>query len=139
MGLYDNRLAELSRPRRSRRVADRRGPFSQLHPASRPPVSRSAFARPPTPRPTRPVARPQPSPVFVGEAARKRPSMDIQALLFSRADGWTASKAKEWAKSHGYKHGKVHVTDQYVRIRQFDPKGLKVKRTITLGSGIRAV
>jgi len=65
--------------------------------------------------------------------------MDIQSLLFSRADGWTASKAKEWARSHGYKHGKVDVTDQYVRIRQFSPKGLKVKRTITLGRGIRAV
>ena len=65
--------------------------------------------------------------------------MDIQSLLFSRADGWTEGKAKEWAKAHGYKHGKVHVTDQYVRIRQFDPKGLKVKRTITLGRGIRAV
>ena len=65
--------------------------------------------------------------------------MDIQSLLFSRADGWTAGKAKEWAKSHGYKHGKVDVTDQYVRLRQFDPKGLKVKRTITLGRGIRAV
>jgi|GEM_PF-2561954 len=65
--------------------------------------------------------------------------MDVQSLLFSRADGWTPSKAREWAKSHGYKYGKVHVTDQYVRLRQFDPKGLKVKRTITLGRGIRAV
>ena len=65
--------------------------------------------------------------------------MDVQSLLFSRSDGWTEAKAKQWAKSHGYKHGKVHVTDQYVRIRQFDPKGLTVKRTITLGSGIRAV
>jgi hypothetical protein len=65
--------------------------------------------------------------------------MDIQSLLFDRDAGWTADKAKQWAKSHGYKHGKVHVTDQYVRVRQFDPKGLKVKRTITLGRGIRAV
>ena len=74
------------------------------------------------------------------EAARRsRPPMSIQALLFDRDAGWTASKAKEWAKSHGYKYGKVHVTDQYVRIRQFDPKGLKVKRTKTLGRGIRAV
>src|SRR5208337_1920074 len=44
-----------------------------------------------------------------------------------------------WAKSHGYKFGKVDITDQYIRIRQFDPKGLKVKRTKTLGRGIRAV
>jgi hypothetical protein len=65
--------------------------------------------------------------------------MDIQSLLFGRDAGWTEGEAKQWAKSHGYKHGKVDITDQYVRIRQFDPSGLKVKRTITLGRGIRAV
>lgn len=63
--------------------------------------------------------------------------MRVQSLLFGA--GWTEAKAKEWAKAHGYKYGKVDITDQYVRIRQFDPKGLKVKRTITLGRGIRAV
>ena len=65
--------------------------------------------------------------------------MDVQSLLFDRSAGWTAGKAKAWAKSHGYRHGKVHTTDRYVRIRQFDPKGLKTKRTITFGHGIRAV
>jgi hypothetical protein len=65
--------------------------------------------------------------------------MDVQSLLFSRADGWTEGKAKQWAKAHGYKHGKVDVTDQYVRLRQFDPKGLKIKRTIPFGRGIKAV
>jgi hypothetical protein len=65
--------------------------------------------------------------------------MDVQALLFDRSAGWTPSKAKEWAKSHGYKYGKVHVTDQFVRLRQFDPKGFKVKRTIPFGRGIKAV
>ena len=64
--------------------------------------------------------------------------MDVQSLLFSR-DTWTVSKAKAWAKSHGYRYGKVDVTDQYIRIRQFDPKGVKVKRTIPFGRGIRAV
>lgn len=49
--------------------------------------------------------------------------MEVQSLLFSRAEGWTTSKAKQWAKSHGYKHGKVDVTDQYIRLRQFDPEG----------------
>jgi len=65
--------------------------------------------------------------------------MDIQSLLFSRGEGWTESKAKAWAKSEGFKYGDVAVTDQYIHIRQFSPKGLKVKRTITLGRGIRAV
>jgi len=101
MGLYDDRLADLSE---SRRVA-----------------SRQPFTSP------RPVLR------------SSKPSMDVQSLLFDRNAGWTAAKAKAWAKSHGYRHGKVHVTDQYVRIRQFDPKGLRVKRTITFGHGIRAV
>src|SRR5271157_6543392 len=110
MGLYDDRLADLSE---SRRVASR-GPFA----------------------PARPVVR-----GVVQPPAREssKPSMDVQSLLFDRSAGWTQAKAKAWAKSHGYRHGKVHVTDQYVRIRQFDPKGLKVKRTITFGSGIRAV
>ncbi len=72
------------------------------------------------------------------EAAR-RPSMSAQSLLFDRDAGWTESKAKAWAKSHGYRYGKVDVTDRYIRIRQFDPKGSKVKRTIPFGRGIRAV
>ena len=72
------------------------------------------------------------------ETAR-RPSMAVQSLLFDRSAGWNASKAKAWAQSHGYRYGKVDITDQYVRIRQFDPKGSKVKRTIPFGRGIRAV
>lgn len=78
-----------------------------------------------------------PRPPDVGES--KRPSMSAQSLLFSRTAGWTPSKAKAWAKSHGYRYGKVDVTDQYVRIRQSDPKGFKTKRTVTFGKGIRAV
>src|SRR5271167_1406520 len=132
MGLYDNRLAELSNPRRGRGVAARRGPFSPLPHTPRAPVSRLAPV-------SRPVRRPPQAAPTIAREADRRPSMDIQSLLFDRDAGWTTDKAKQWAKSHGYKHGKVHVTDQYVRIRQFDPKGLKVKRTITLGRGIRAV
>lgn len=69
----------------------------------------------------------------------KRPSMDVQSLLFGCDAGWTVERAKAWAKAHGYRFVKIHVTDQYIRIRQFDPKGTSVKRTITLGRGIRAV
>jgi len=65
--------------------------------------------------------------------------MRPQSLLFDRAAGWTVEKAKAWAKSHGFKSGKVDVTDQYVRLRQFDPKGFAVKRTVPFGKGIRAV
>jgi hypothetical protein len=65
--------------------------------------------------------------------------MQTQSLLFSRADGWTVEKAKAWAKKHGHKSSKVDVTDQYVRLRQLDPKGFQVKRTVPFGKGIRAV
>lgn len=65
-------------------------------------------------------------------------SADVQSLLFSR-NGWTAASAKSWARSHGYKSAGVDVTDQHIRIRQFDSKGFKTHRTIPFGRGIRAV
>jgi hypothetical protein len=110
MGLYDDRLLELSEKRHGSRAAQRRA-----SPAPRNPMLRSR------------------------EQAEPKPSMSAQSLLFDRSAGWTDSKAKAWAKSHGYLYGKVDVTDQYVRIRQFDPKGSKVIRTIPFGRGIRAV
>src|SRR5579871_6668811 len=157
MGLYDTRLAELSEAAgRSHRRVGRRGVSARRPervPARRfaPPPPAPSFARPS--RPSTPPAAPRPFersfarrvgevPYVaraVDEAKRSRPPMDVQSLMFSRADGWTVSKAKQWAKSHGYKHGKVDVTDQYIRLRQFDPKGLKVKRTKTFGHGIKAI
>lgn len=86
-----------------------------------------------------PVSAPRPYTIPRATSEAPRPPTNIQSLLFGRDAGWTVEKSKAWAKANGYKHGKVDVTDQYVRIRQFDPKGLKVKRTITLGRGIRAV
>ena len=107
MGLYDDRLADLSESRRPRGAR-------------------------------RQVFRPRPTPIVTRPEASRKP-MRAQSLLFSRDAGWTPSKAKAWAKAHGYKYGKVDVTDQYVRIRQADPKGSKVKRTVPFGKGIRAV
>lgn len=63
---------------------------------------------------------------------------EVQALLFDRAQ-WTPTQAKAWAKKHDYKSGKVRVTDNYVRLRQFDPVPGTQKRTITFGDGIKAV
>jgi hypothetical protein len=65
--------------------------------------------------------------------------MQVQSLLFSRADGWTAEKAKSWAKKHNFKASKVDVTDQYIRLRQLDPKGFQVKRTIPFGKGTKGI
>jgi hypothetical protein len=65
--------------------------------------------------------------------------MQTQSVLFRRADGWTVEKAKQWAKKEGFKSDKVDVTDKYVRLRQLDPRGFTVKRTIPFGKGISAV
>lgn len=63
---------------------------------------------------------------------------EVQSLLFSRPE-WTPSKATAWARGHGYRSAKVDVTDNYVRLRQFDPVAGTQKRTITFGEGIKAV
>jgi hypothetical protein len=73
--------------------------------------------------------------------ARENPvrrAMRIQSLLFSR-NKYTPSSAKRWARSHGYKTGKVDVTDRFIRLRQLAPGRFKTLRTFTLGKGIRAV
>jgi hypothetical protein len=62
---------------------------------------------------------------------------EIQSLLFDKQ--WTVPEAKRWAHEHGYKAAKVHVTDAYIRIRQFAPALGTEKRTITLGQGIKAI
>ena len=61
---------------------------------------------------------------------------EVQSLLFDKQ--WTVAEAKDWAALHGYRHGKVHVTDNYIRLRQFEP-GSGEKRTITFGQGIKAI
>ena len=91
--------------------------------------------QPPQPPPP-PPDTPTPSSV---EAKRRTPAMRTQSLSFDRSKGWTPEKAKAWAKSHGFKTNKVDVTDQHVRLRQLDPEGSSVKRTVPFGKGIRAV
>lgn len=62
---------------------------------------------------------------------------EIQSLLFDKQ--WTPAEARAWATSHGYKATKVHVTDDYIHLRQFAPVPGTQKRTITFGQGIKAV
>jgi hypothetical protein len=61
----------------------------------------------------------------------------IQSLLFDKQ--WTVAEAKDWARDHGYKAVKVHVTDDYIRLRQKRPVSGTAKRTITFGQGIKAI
>src|SRR5262249_26886700 len=63
---------------------------------------------------------------------------EVQSLLFTRPQ-WTPASAKTWAHEHGYKSGKVHATERYIRLRQFEPIAGTQKRTIVFGDGIKAV
>ena len=68
----------------------------------------------------------------------RKKSMVVQSLLFSRSS-WTPSKAKSWARSHGYRSGKVDVTANNIRLRQRAPASGALFRTVTFGRGIKAV
>jgi hypothetical protein len=71
----------------------------------------------------------------------ERQSTTVQAILFPRPE-YTPSRARSWARKHGYRAGKVHSTGDYVRLRQRPPGEFKRGsfRTISFGrSGIRAV
>lgn len=70
-------------------------------------------------------------------ALKPWPGSEVQSLLFDKQ--WTVPEAKDWARDHGYRSGKVHVTDDYIRLRQFEPVSGTEKRTITFGQGIKAV
>jgi hypothetical protein len=63
---------------------------------------------------------------------------EVQSLLFARPT-WTTRSARAWAKKKGYRSDSVDVTDNYVRLRQFDPTDDLQKRTITFGRGIKAI
>src|SRR5574341_4162 len=59
------------------------------------------------------------------KTASRRPGAGggrVQTLLFPRTK-FTPASASAWARSHGFKSGKIDVTDQYVRIRQLPPGG----------------
>ena len=69
-----------------------------------------------------------------------RNAHDSLGIATASTEAEAIEKAKAWAKAHGYRYGKVHTTDQYIRIRQSSPKGKATMRTIPFGTkGIRAV
>ena len=64
---------------------------------------------------------------------------EVQSILVPRSK-FSVEEAKHWASHHGFKASKVDVTDQYIRLRQRDPKGLGRMRTIRFGTGgVKAV
>jgi hypothetical protein len=70
-------------------------------------------------------------------ALKPWPGSEVQSLLFDKQ--WTVPEAKDWARAHGYRSAKVHETDNYIRLRQFEPVAGKEKRTINFGQGIKAI
>jgi hypothetical protein len=75
---------------------------------------------------------------YAGRSGASEVGSRVQTLLFSR-DRYSSSSARAWARSHGYKSGKVDVTANNIRIRQESPGKFRRLRTITFGHGIKAV
>lgn len=64
--------------------------------------------------------------------------MSIQSILFSK-DQWTKNKAINWLKRYGYKHSKIHITDNYLRFRQSKPNLMKKKRILEVRNGVKFI
>jgi len=64
----------------------------------------------------------------------------IQSLLFD-AVSWNKKGAREWARKHNFSSSAVDKTDNYIRIRQFEPNLFQQNtfRTIAVGRGIKAI
>ena len=53
---------------------------------------------------------------------------EIQSLLFP-VKLWTETRAKAWAQKNDFRYGDVDVTDNYIRLRQFEPERFGRMRT----------
>lgn len=63
---------------------------------------------------------------------------DVQSIMFKK-HLWTVPKAVEWLDKHNYAYDKVDITDQYLRFRQFPPRGEMRTITFSEDDGIKAV
>lgn len=75
------------------------------------------------------------------ETRADRPAAKVQSVLVPRK-GFDRDQAKAWAKAHGFKSASVEETEDFFRLRQFEPdKCESTPRTITLDPkrGIKAV
>ncbi len=73
--------------------------------------------------------------------AQRRERLPIQTLIMSKDRFKTAQAAKNWAKEHNFKFGKVDETENSFRLRQFNPDQCKRGsfRTFRIAEGIQAV
>jgi hypothetical protein len=67
-------------------------------------------------------------------------STQVQSVIFKR-DKWTAKKAQQWLKDHGYNVSPPDSTEEYHRFRQLPPFQMQEDtfRTIPFGKGIKAI
>ena len=54
------------------------------------------------------------------EGTEEKGSSEVQTLLFDK-EKFTEAEAKKWASDHDFKSNKVDVTENKIRLRQFDP------------------
>lgn len=65
-------------------------------------------------------------------------SMKVQTLIFAKSH-FSRESAMKWAKSHGFKAGKVDEKENTYRLRQKDPGEFETFRTISFKPGLKAV
>jgi hypothetical protein len=71
--------------------------------------------------------------------AGSRRALFVQTLVFNRKQ-WSIPRAKDWARKHGYRAGKVDVNTSSIRLRQVDPRRVRVVGSKRFGrAGITAV
>ena len=65
----------------------------------------------------------------------------VQTLVFNKSGFKNEKQAKDWAKKHSFKFGKVDNTDKSYRIRQENPKDFTKSsfRTITITDNVKGV
>lgn len=52
---------------------------------------------------------------------RKTPPREhVQTIIFSKKDGWTESRCKQWLKAHNKFTDGFHETDNHFRYRQYN-------------------
>jgi GNAT superfamily N-acetyltransferase len=95
----------------------------------------------PKPSPARAAANGRPARRNAGDAYPWDASTKVQSLQFDK-DGFTADEAKDWARRHGFKRGRVEVGQgNWLRIRQADPEHFRPStfRVIPFREGVQAV
>lgn len=64
----------------------------------------------------------------------------IQAVLFSKQEGWTADKARKWLASHNFTPIKrVHATKHFLRYRLHEPHKFNNFTTEITHNGIELI